>query len=216
MTSIRADKEQDSRKGVRAAGVRRRLAPVLASVTILLVAGTAIAAARGAFPWQDQETLNEAGCRNPDSIEQLVAAATTPDGRTLEFWTTRTGADAPINGHILVELDADGNRVGSGAGCAYTSEGDASSRYGEMWAEAASSGAGYVAAVIGHVPAEATVAVITLSDGTSAEVDAQTDGYFILLVYPSEGAGDSRFPEPVAIAALDDGGTVILEDQLGE
>jgi len=215
MASIRPDREADRQEAVRPRRMLRRLVPGLASVLVLLAAGTATGAALGLFPWQDREILDEAGCRNPDSVEQLVAQAETPDGGTHQFWITRTDAEAPPNGHILVELDADGNYVGSAVGCNFVWE-DPTEYYGSLWVVVPStiSDEGALASVMGHVPAEAAASVVTFSDGTSTQIEVQTDGYFLGLVVRPGIRADANFPEPVHIAAVDASGGVIAEQDL--
>lgn len=217
MASIRPDQEADRQEAVPPRTMLRRLVPALASVLVLLAAGTATGAALGLFPWQDRERLDEAGCRNPDSVEQLVAEAQTPDGGTHQFWITRTDADGPPNGHILVELDADGNYVGSAAGCSFVWE-DPTEFYGSLWVSVPStiSDEGALASVMGHVPAEAAASVVTFSDGTSTQIEVQTDGYFLgLVVRPDIRGFDANFPEVVHIAAVDASGGVIAERDFG-
>lgn len=217
MASIRPGLEADRQEAVRPRRMLRRLVPALASVLVLLAAGTATGAALGLFPWQERERLDEAGCRNPDSVEQLVAEAETPDGGTHQFWITRTDADAPPNGHILVELDGDGNYVGSAAGCYFVWEDPTEYYDGSLWVAVPStiSDEGALASVMGHVPAEAAASVVTFSDGTSTQIEVQTDGYFLGLVVRPDIRGDASFPDTVHIAAVDASGGVIAEQDLG-
>ncbi len=192
----------------------RRLVPVLVSMLVMVVAATS-AAALGLFPWQAQDILQEVGCRDGSSIDRLVATQEASDGRTFEFWTTSGGADGAVNGHTVIELDADGNYAGMGSGCGepgYEAEAD------EAWAtyQAEYSASESLLTVIGRVPPQATVVDITLSDGTSTRIDVQTDGYFLGLVYgPGVDMGsyaeEQVTPELVHLTATDTLGTIIAD-----
>lgn len=193
---------------------RRRLVPVLASAFIVLVATTA-AGALGLLPWQDQEILEEIGCRTPGSVEQLVAEAEAPNGGTQQLWLTKADADSSANGHILTYLDGQGGWVGNAIGCSPPGE-DADDYYNGIWVSVPNeiSDTGAVASVIGHAPSNAATATITFSDGTSTTVDTQRDGYFLGVVSRPDITGNAEFPEPVRLVAHDEDGNVITETSL--
>ena len=213
MNTIRNDQPAEGSESARPARVRRRFAPALASVFAVLIAGTAVAGALGLFPQQTTEILDEAGCRNTDSIERLVAEAPAPDGGTHQFWITSATEAAAPNGHILIELRADGSLAGSAGGCG-PPDMDLSEYYGEMWAVVPNtvSADGAVGSVMGHVPAEAATAVVTFGDGTSVEIETQTDGYFLAVVSRSDISGDALWPDVVHISALDSNGVLVADE----
>lgn len=215
MATIRAEEPVAQQRPIAVPRFRRRLVPALVSVVVLATAGTAAAIAFGVFPEQPRSMLEEAGCRNDSSVEQLVATAETAEGKTHQFWITRADADALPNRQILVEVDAEGTYLGSSLGCGPPSPELTDSGNG-LWAGAASetSEDGTLGIVMGHVPPPATAAVVTFSDGTSTRVDAQTDGYFLGLVVRPDLTGDAGFPDPIHMTTIDAQGKVVAEEAL--
>lgn len=202
----------------------RRLVPTLAGALVMAAAVTGAAAALGLFPQQSREILDELGCRNADSVEEMVASAQAADGRTFQFWVTKANEEAAPNGEIVVVLDADGTQQGGAIGCGSPDEPGQVYATSEIWAAAPNeiSAEGALASVIGHVPAGTATATVTFSDGSSADIEVQSDGYFLGLVsrpditIPDEPATDDpafdvEFPEPVSVAAFAEDGTLIAE-----
>ena len=168
------------------------------------------------FPHQTRVNLDESGCRNTDSIERLVAEASAPDGVTHQFWITSANEAATPNGYILVELLDDGSVAGFSIACSPPGL-DTSEYYGEVWAMAPNkvSAQGAVASVMGRVPAGATTAVVTFSDGTSVEIETLTDGYFLRVVSRPDITGDAVWPDVVRVSALDSNGMLLAEEEFG-
>lgn len=205
--------------------LRRRLpvwprTPVFASVLLVVAVGTAFATFAGLLPWDVKLSLTEGGCRMSSSSDEMVASAES-EGRIAELWITRPGPDEPPNGHIVLDFDEQGNRLGYSLGCS-----PPGSRH-HMATEEVWAGVGgetnlerTLLTVLGRVSPDAAVARLTLSDGEVIDINVQTDGYFIELVSrPGVDVSDSDAPAPVLpeaihVATLDAQGRVIEENDL--
>jgi len=219
MTSVRAQERAPREKtaGIR---FRRRLMLTLIPAAVLLV-GVGTAAAVSLMPRQAQENQIEMGFRVGTSVDGLVASARTADGRTFQFWITSPAPDAVPNGFVLVELDAHGTEVG-GMGVGGSPGTWDFSEMGELWVEPpveVSSAGGMLIQIMGHVPAPATTAEITLRDGTILHADVQTDGYFLDLVQGpgadvSPGNPETHSVEAIHVKAIDKEGDVIEEKDI--
>jgi hypothetical protein len=239
MGSIGAEGATGQQRPILSTPLRRRLVPAMVVLLVLAAAGTAAGAALGRLPWQTRHTLEEfVGCVDDSSVEELVATAAGPFGGTEQLFVMRASADAPPNAVVHVSLNAEGEYLGDAASCGASSLEAAG--YGELWAswDSITSHDGTWGFVYGHVPPEASTALVTFSDGTSTRIEVQADGYFLGVVArpdirdgtsspeptPSTGVdvvttledpNEAHFPEPGGhIAALDANGTVIAEKDL--
>lgn len=199
----------------RRARFQRRLVPALLAFSVVLV-GAAAGFALGVFPQQVQSDLQELGCRDSTSVEQLVATADLPSGGMQQFWITKVAENSPPNGHILIEIGPDGAYRGFSFGCGPPSlvvEATEETTFAGVASD--SSLDGTLMYVLGHVPPEAVTAVVTFDDGTMTSIDVETDGYFLGLVerpdLVTDSQGNVRVPEPTHVEALGANGMVVLE-----
>lgn len=215
MNSIRADQQAEGSRTARPVWMRRRFAPALAAAFAVLLAGTAVAGALGMLPQQATDLLDWSDCRNPDSIEEMVAEAAAPDGGSYQMWTSRVSPDAPVNGHILVDFNADGKDLGSFASCNPVG-GDPTDNPPILWADLSSIGndEGTLGSIMGHAPSEASSVVVTFKDGTSEQIETQIDGYFLGVAFRSDVRGETGWPEVVHLTALDADGNTIMEEDM--
>lgn len=202
--------------------LRRRLpvwprTPVFASVLLVVGVGTALATFAGLLPWDVKLSLTDGGCRVSSSTDEMVASVES-EGRIAELWITRPGPDQPPNGHIVLDFDEEGNRLGYTLGCS-----PPGSRHhvatDEVWVGVGgeTSAERMLLTVLGRVSSGAAVARVTLSDGEVIDIGVQTDGYFIELVTRpgvEVSIGDPELPEAIHITALDALGQVIEEKDL--
>lgn len=206
---------------------RRRLpvwprTPMFASVLLVLAVGTVFAMFAGLLPWDVKLSLIDSGCRVSSSTDEMVASVES-EGRVAELWITRPAPDEAPNGHIVLDFDEEGNRLGSSYGCS-----PAGSQHHleteDVWAGVGgeTSIERTLLTVIGRVTPNAAVARVTLSDGDVIDIDVQTDGYFIdLVTRPGVDVSLTDVPpdiplpgEATHIAALDAQGQVIEERDL--
>lgn len=194
---------------------RRSKIAVGAAIAVLAVGGAA--AAGSLFP-DDAAVLPIGDCRTESSIQEAVATIESGSGNTVQLFTTRASADAPINGHALLETTPDGQTLGGSSGC--NPPGTPDGR-GDIWAAAPSlSGPDLTFVwVNGKAPADATRVEIDLSDGDTAYIDVQTDGYFLKeLIRPGVGEGadapSPQVPLTINIRAFDAADNLIAEQAL--
>ena len=138
-----------------------------------------------------------------------------PNGNTLQLFSTKATPEAPVNGHALIETSPDGQTLGGSSGCNPPGTPDGN---GDLWVNSPSqSGAdGVFVWLIGKAPAPATRVEVDLSDGDTAYLDLQTDGYFVgELIRPGVelGPDDSAPPVPLPthIRAFDADGNLVQE-----
>lgn len=216
MASVRTDEPVSRPRATRPSRFRRRLVPALVSLSILASAGTAVAFAFGVFPQHVQSALEELGCRDSSSVEQLVATAEVPDGRQQQFWITKAGENSRPNGHILIDVTADGEYLGSTFGCGAPSLVVEESDY-DLFVVAASESSvdGTLLIVLGHAPPEAITAIVTFDDATVTSIEVGDEGYFLGLVerpdIVPDSSGNVRPPDVTKLAAVDTNGMVIAE-----
>lgn len=192
---------------------RRRSKIMIGAAVVVLVIGGA-AAAGSLFP-EDAGVLPIGDCRTESSIQEVVATTQRPNGSTLQLFSTRANPEAPVNGHALIETGPDGQTLGGSSACNPPGSSDGN---GDLWVNSPSqSGAdGVFIWLIGKAPAPATRVEIDLSDGDTAYLDLQTDGYFVgELIRPGVELGpeDSAPPVPLPthIRAFDADGNLIQE-----
>lgn len=194
--------------------------PVFASALVLIALATAVGAFMGVLPWQTQSALTEMGCRGASSTEHLVASARTEDGRTSQLFITRINADSPPNGYAVIDYDQSGRVRESLIAC---SEPDKADEVGleSVWAAAVSmSSDGTLITVVGHVPATAAVAELTMSDETVVDLEVQADGYFIGFIerpgveIPDGPGGPVPELGAIHITAFDTNGSAIADQDL--
>lgn len=216
MASVRTNETVSDPRPTRLPRFRRRLVPALVSLFILVGAGAAAGFAFGVFPTQTRSSLEESGCRNDSSVEQLVATAETTEGNTHQFWITTAAENSRPNGYILIELAADGEPRGSSMACGPPSLVDDASDEA-MFAGVASESSvdGTLLIVLGHVPMEAVTAIVTFDDGTMTSIEVQDEGYFLGLVerpdIVTDSAGNVRPPDVTHLVAIDTNGLIIAE-----
>lgn len=184
---------------------RSALRIAAATITIGTLAGVGAVAASSLLDDNTAELVSSAPCNITTDDAHLAVSATDTRGDTIELWTL----DAAHGfGNLIVETQPDGTWLGASMGC------DAQPR-----SAALAEGAPYAVApnltdqeatlirLYGWVPAPATAARVTLTDGTVVTADATTDGYFLepITLAPNAGIEVDR------IEAVTADGTVVAQ-----
>jgi hypothetical protein len=206
--------------------VRARRWPKVAVATVAGLAVTGgVASAVGVLPEPVESTLREFRSWGFDANQGAERMATVTDGDlTYEVWRAPLDGGGQCVYDRVIGPDGDIDR-GGGSHCHGAVNGHAAPRrspdgFGELHFPSTvfdnSGGADPVATPLhsvssGQLPVGATEAVFEFEDGTTLEVAAQHEGYFIT-TFP--GIDDGL--RIVEIRALDGGGNVVVRDEVGE
>ncbi len=188
---------------------RRRRRPLLiAAITGTMVIGVGTAAAVSLLGDGAGKFVDSADCGIHSKDARLIASGQDTEGTTIEFWIVQSPGGY---GDLIVEKDQAGNYVGGMLGCGHEPS-TVAHPAGQPWAGAptVTSDTETLVRLFGWIPKPATSGVVTFSDGTTATVTPNSDGYFL---DPITKPSDYNLGI-VSIDALADDGTVIAHQQL--
>ena len=185
---------------------RQRRRPVIAGIALAgvsLGAGVAVAATAGVFS-SDTARFVETVCGVNIDNAHLVASDTDTLGNLVELSVINSPAGDTI---ILGVKDPDGTWTYEQAACGPW-PGGSENQAGRPWAGSPNltlDGQATLIRVYGWIPRPATTAIVTFTDGTTTQIDAGPDGYFLTLITTAPNA----HAEITHIEARSDDGTII-------